>query len=109
MSIDATALAEAIKKLRAEKPQENFMVVSFDGGDVRLILPHKDGVALMNSLANAEMFIDNYRSDKGIHPFKRDSVEATLMSVNEYQTRKIAQLLGVSYDDVLQAQKTPPT
>lgn len=106
MALDPTKLAEATKKVRAEKPKDNYMVVSMDGGDVQLVMPYKDGVTFLAALNNAEKLnTSTWRAPKGIYPIERDSVTATPMAAAEYERYKIAQMLGVTYDEVEQAEK----
>mgnify|MGYP001053742819 CR=1 FL=1 len=93
--------AAAIKKVKAEKTRENFMVISIEAS---LVLPHKDGVALLQALANAEK-LPRWSSTKAIEPLDRDSITTTPMSPQDYDRYKVAALLNVSYQDVLDAEK----
>ena len=89
--------AEAVKKVKAEKPKDNFMTVHIDA---HLILPHKDGVLLLQALSNAERFPRYYSDPKVIEPLDGDIVTTQPMSWQTYEQHKIAALLGVSFDTV---------
>lgn len=107
--MDLKTLAEATKKVQAEKPKENFMVIHLEA---KLVLPHKDGLAFMAALAQAEKLNDGYYdTPKGIHELDKDTIRATMLSRQEYERHKMAALLGVTVDDIRNAQKgeAPPT
>lgn len=98
--------AEAKKKVEAEKPKENYMVVKFDiEYNTHLVVPHKDGMALLSALANAEVLYDRYDEQKGIQPITRDHFVSRLMSRAEYLRYKMVQLLGVSPDEIKQQEQ----
>jgi len=95
-------LEEATKKVRAEKPKDNYMVIKLDA---RVVVPHSDGMALLASLARAEKWPDYYSSNKHITEFDRNSLETTVMSPQEYDRHKIAALLNCTPDEVREAQQ----
>lgn len=93
--------AEAKKKVLAEKPKDNYMVFKFDiEYSKRLLLPHKDGAALIALLANAEMLDEGYSKPKRITEIERDMVNTWVMSHQEYQRYKIAALLNITLEEV---------
>lgn len=94
--------AAALKKVQAKKPKENFMVIKLSY-NVNLILPYKDGVAFMTSMVNAEKFNDTYGEKIRISGFDRNDFTATVMSCEEYEQIKIANLLGVTITEVQEA------
>jgi hypothetical protein len=92
--------AEARKKVRAEKPQDAFMIIQLDGSD-KLILPHKAGVALLDAMTSAEKFNDRWRtSNSRIVPLESGYIVSSSMERREYENYKIAALLNVSVDEV---------
>lgn len=92
---------EAVKKVKAEKPKENFMVFSFDSSyNKRILLPYKDGAALLVLLANAELLDDRYGEPKRIVELERDTCVISAFSHQEYERYKIAALLNISPDEV---------
>ena len=98
--------AEAVKKVRAEKPKDNFMVIKFDQDySSGIVLPHKDGVALLSTLANAEKLVDRYSEPKRIGEINRDHVTTMSMSHQEYERFKIAALLDITPDEVKEIQE----
>ena len=92
-------LAEAVKKVKADKIKDNFMVLEFSY-DNKLILPHKDGISILSALANAERLQDPYGGPKRITEVERDLVTTKLMSNFEYERYKIAALLQITPDEV---------
>jgi len=96
--------AEAVKKVWAEKPKDNYMVIEF-GYDCKFVLPHKYGVALIESMTNAERIADSYHDPKRISELPRDAVKSTLMSHQEYERFKIAALLNLAPEEVKEAQE----
>lgn len=101
--------ADAVKKVRAEKPKENFMTIRIT--DSQLVLPHKDAVTLLATLANAESFDKSWGSDRRIVPLNEGSYEANPMSRQKYEQFKIAALLNISIDELnalaISAQQQP--
>ncbi len=105
-------LEEATKKVRAEKPKENYMLVEL-ASYTKFLLPHTAGVALLNALAIAERLQDSYGEPKRIVELERNSIETRMFSAEEYQRYKIAALLNLTPDEVKEAQllaaQPPPT
>ena len=109
-------LHEARKQVQApKKSKENFMVIHL-AYDFSIVLPHKDGIAFISAMANAEQMDPSYSSRKQILPLDRTKITASQMSYQEYERCKVAQLLGISYGDLermeeeeLQKDKEPPT
>ena len=106
-------LAEAIKKVKAEKPQENFMVLEFSYNN-KFLVPHKDGVAIMAALANAEKLIESYGDPKRIVEIDREHITTRFMAHTEYQRFKLAALLNITPTEVKEMMEaankpTPPS
>lgn len=102
-------IVEAIKKVRATtKVKENYMVISM-AYDMKVVLPHKDGVTLMASLASMERLDVGYER-KGKHcisPLDQGSITMTPMSHEEYEQYKIAALLDLTISEVKEMMKQP--
>lgn len=99
-------ITEASKTVKAERPQENFMLFEFSlSYSKKLILPHKDGAALLALLNGAEVLHDGYGESKRISESSRDTCIASLFSRQEYNRYKIAALLNCTPEDVLEAQR----
>jgi hypothetical protein len=90
---------EAVKKVQARKTKENFLVFTF-GYDNKILLPHKDGVALIACMANAEQFYDPYNGKHYIGELEKTKVTIAQMSQDEYERYKIAALLDISLEEV---------
>ena len=89
---------DAIKKVQNKKIKETYLVFKF-GYDVKFVLPHKDGVAMISSLAAAEQLNDPYNAQHSIGPIERGKVEITQMSQEEYEHYKISVLLGITVSE----------
>lgn len=96
----------ATKQVRAAKRNESYMVFTFNYGE-RYILPHKDGVALMQAMATAEQIPSYFPSDKPPEIKQLGSLGFRMeaMSQSEYEDIKIAALLGISLHDLQEARK----
>lgn len=93
-------LNEARKQVQAPKKiKENYIVINLSY-DFSVVLPYKDGIAVMAALANAEQMDPSYSSRKEILPLKQTRITSTIMSCQEYERCKVAQLLGISYSDL---------
>ena len=97
--MDADKYKAAAKRVSAAKPSENFMVVQISY-DTKLVLSHKAGLALITALENAELFKGSYSDKCRIIPIECDAISIQLMSLQEYQQIKIANILDVSLKDI---------
>jgi hypothetical protein len=93
---------EAQKKAQAFKTNENFFKVDFSG--VVLVLPYKEGMAFIASLAHAES-IEGDWGKKRLEDFNMKCMEITVIPAKERERYKIAALLDISIDDVKEAEK----
>ena len=91
--------AEAEKQVKAEKQKENMMVIPFDYGH-KLVVPYKDGVKIIESLANAEVLKEEYGQLTYFAGVERHHFNPTIMSREEYELIKIGALLKVDYKDL---------
>lgn len=94
---------EAAKKVQARKSKENFLVFTFGYND-KIVMPHKDGVALIACMANAEQLYDPYGGKHYIGEMEKTKIQISQMSQEEYERYKIAALLDISLDEVKQHQ-----
>lgn len=92
---------EALKKISNSKSRDNFIVIELDYSK-KLILPYRDGIALLSTLASAEQLNDRYSQPKTISPLETEAIKTTIMSATEYEQIKIAALLQVTVDEVKQ-------
>ena len=91
--------AEALKKTRAEKPRDNFMILEF-GYDHKIIVPHKDGTIILSAMLNAERLKEPYGDKPRITELERDMVKIQTMSYAEYERFKIAALMNITPAEV---------
>lgn len=96
---------DALKTVQAKKPKDNFLVFQF-AYDKKFVLPHKDGVALVQAMSQAEQLKDPYREQHSIGGLDRDAFTTTSMSYEEYEQYKIAALLRIPLEEVRQLQLT---
>lgn len=92
---------EALKKVSERKSSDNFIIIELDYSK-KLILPYKDGIVFLSTLANAEQLNDRYNTPKSISSLENDAIKVTIMSAAEYEQIKIAALLNVTVDEVKQ-------
>lgn len=91
--------AEAVKKVHSIKPRENYMVIEMYY-DNKIILPYKDGLSFMASLANAESLKTPYNEPHTIGEFGENIIKTTVMSGETYIKYKIAALLNLTLDQL---------
>lgn len=96
---------EALEKVQGGKPRDNYMLVTL-GYSNKFILPYKDGVTLMATLAHAEQLHEPYNEQHRIGEIERGSITTNVMAHDEYIRFKVAALLGVSPDEVKTSEKT---
>lgn len=90
--------AEAEKQVKAEKPKENLMVIPF-GYDHKIVVPYKDGVEIIEALANAALK-EEYGELPHFTGVERHHFNPTIMSREEYALIKIGALLKVDYKEL---------
>ena len=90
---------DALKKVASTKPKENYLVIEVYYND-KIILPYKDGIAFLSTLANAESFKEDYSKAAVISSFNKDHLKTSIMSGEDYARYKIAALLNVTIDEI---------
>lgn len=99
-----TEIAEAIKAV-AGKRKPNMMIIKISWNS-QLVVPYEDGMVLMAALKNAEVYGDDYGKNPSITPMPSDSFRSSILAAEFYEDIKVAQLLGISLED-LHAAKNP--
>lgn len=91
---------------KIEPVKSGKILIRFGYNDV-LVLDHKDGLKLIESLEKAEQLDDGYNSslNGSIKPLKKGSVTFESMSAKEYEDRKMAGLLGLTYENYINPEK----
>lgn len=92
--------AEAVKKVKTLKTKETYMVIRVDE---RLVLPHKDGMHLLQALQVAEA-LHAWDDDRPIHSVNRESIRMNVLSAEEYERHKLAALLGMTLKELKEAE-----
>ena len=90
---------EALRLVQSKKQKDNYLLVEITY-DKKIILPYKDGIALLGALANAEQLNDPYSKPKTISHLERDVFKTTILSAVEYEQLRVAALLNVSLEEV---------
>ena len=93
---------EAKKLVQAPKKAKGNFLVIFITYDVSLVLPYDEGLAFLATIKNGEQMVDSYASKKHIKPLDRDRFRTSILSHQEYERYKIAQLLGITLTDLEQ-------
>ena len=101
--MDQKAYLEA-KKVASIKPKENYLVIDIYYGH-KIILPYKDGLAMLASLANAEAVSEEYNKPMVISGFNREHLKTSIMSGEDYGRHKIATLLKITMDELIEFEK----
>ena len=95
---------DVAKQVKAEKPKENLMVIPF-GYDHKIVLPYKDGVKIIEALANTEVLKEECGEIAHFTGIERHHLNPTLMSRDEYELIKIASVLQVDYKELKKQRK----
>jgi len=98
--------AQALKIVDENKPISGYLSINF-GYSLSVILPYKEGLALLDTLSNAEK-IDDYGSGSPVRPLTKDDVRVTIISRSDYRKRKMAALLNVTIDALEQIENPQP-
>jgi len=89
-------------KAKANKPVENYMAIEFDYNSKTIVMPHKDGVALLAALGKAEKLMNEY-SKKPVINNDKIKFETTIYTKDKYIEFKMNHLLGLN--DIPNAQE----
>ena len=95
---------EALKLVQTKKPKDNYMLIEM-AYDKKLLLPYKDALLFLSSLANAEQLNERYQEPHRIIGLERDSIHSRIFSHEEYERYKIAALLNITPDEVKEHMK----
>lgn len=87
----------AVKKLPKGK-EEQFLCIQFHGNSERIILPHKEGVELLNALQSSFTFRHRWSEAPLFQPLGED-LQVQGMTSTDVETIKVAKLLGIPVDD----------
>lgn len=90
---------DAVKKVQTKKPTDNYMIIELAYNN-KLLLPYKDGIALMSALVNAEEYKQSYGEGQKILPMNTDNFSSKILSREEYELIKVANLLNMSVDQL---------
>ena len=93
---------EALEQAQTNKP--NLLLVTLDYTQV--LLPYEDGLRLFECLKNAEAIESTYNTEQTkIKNFDGSNVKMSLFSYKQYQDIKVAQLMGITYKELLEGNK----
>ena len=93
---------EALEQTKEQK--DNLILFTLDYTQV--ILPYEDGLKLFECLKNAEALESSYNTEHTkIKNFDGSNVKISVFSYKQYQDIKVAQLMGISYKELLEGNK----
>ena len=78
---------------------ESYMQINF-GYDAKIVLPYKDGVAIMAAMEKAEHLNDSYGDRGGIGPISNGKIILTTIGRDTYEKLKMQYILKVSKADI---------
>ena len=91
---------EALKQVPTIK--DNLIGIVLDYSTM-LVLPYEDGLAYLKALKNAEVIEYFYDTSKCIViPITDERCKVSPFSAQKYQDIKVAQLMGISYKELLE-------
>jgi hypothetical protein len=93
-------IKEAAEIAAKHKPVSHYMRIEL-GYDKKLVLPYKDGLTLLGALQNAQLIEYGWSNKPDrITQIEAKAITGSPMSVQEYQDLVMANLLGVTADEV---------
>lgn len=99
--VSKSAYEDAARKVRvANKENRNSHMMVELRYDTIIVLPYAAGLALLAALENAELYDDDYREGKTINPVKPGTFKTQILSAQEYNNIKVAQLLQIPLEQV---------
>jgi hypothetical protein len=106
--MDYKTAREQLRK--ATKLGDGYLLITFnDSYSGKYILPYKEGLTLLATLDRAEFWGNAYNGRvPDIQPISKDNITVQILSEIEYQRSKIAQLMGVSIDELKSTQEELP-
>ena len=93
-----------LNKKELEVLDSNYLIIEFKY-DNTIILPYKEGMALLQTLEKAQRLKNGYGDSGHILPFRSDRMEITIISKQEYIDRKWCTAMNISYTEFLQSKK----
>ena len=91
--------AQALKFVEKDSKVSNYLSINF-GYSLTVLMPYKEGLALLDSLNSAEKSEDSYSNNTHIRSLTKDDVRVTILSQTDYRQRKLATLLNVKVEDL---------
>ena len=98
---------EALKAIQKKGFDEPHFLLTLSYS-TKLVLPYKEGLSIADNLRKAEVMTDSY-SNPQILPLPKDQISITVLPHEDYCRYKVAQLLGITYDDACRLEKAPQT
>lgn len=95
---------EALKQVSNTK--DNLIGIVLDYSTM-LVLPYEDGLAYLKALKNAEVIEYFYDTSKcKAIPITDEKFKVSPFSAQKYQDIKVAQLMGITYKELLEGKNT---
>lgn len=94
---------EALELVKKEVHIDGYMWIKC-GSHFNVVVPHKEGMVIINALRNAQKFEYSY-SPQYLMEIDSTEIEINYISIKQYQRHKLAELLQVSVEDVKTSEK----
>lgn len=96
------------RKEAQQKPKLPFLLVKL--GYVTYVLPHDEGIKLMQAMQFAEVYKRTYSEPVTILPIGSGSdteIEISYLSHRDYELTKMANLMGMDVEELKKQERTP--
>ena len=101
-TIDKKLIQEKLTEVRKKSKGDNFLLIKLEYNEY-MIVPYADGIKIVEGMKQAEMLHRAYDKPERITPFEKDKLIFSVMSREDYEAIKVAQLLGIKPEDVIAA------
>lgn len=103
--------AEALEALRKEKPERNYVAFRVDYQN-SLLVPAAAALKIIEGLTEAWLLRDEFGSNLSLHSFDRETeniLSMRVISAQAFQQMRLAQLLGIDYEEYRKAKQAKTT
>ena len=94
---------EALKAAQKKVSDEPHFLLQMSYS-VKLVLPYKEGLTIVDNMRKAELMTDSY-SNPQIVSLPKDQLNLSLLPHEDYCRYKVAQLLGITYEEACRMEK----
>jgi len=95
---------EALAAAVIQKTEDNYLRITFRY-DLTIVLSYKEGIAMLQAFGKAEQLYTPYKEQHRIAGINEDTLKVEIMSAVVYRRYKIAALMGITIEEVTQAEE----